>query len=133
MTSIEKLVSLIADTPVVSNGDGTLTLRLPPLRHKSLRMVEVEPLLFRAEEGFYVTFSEDGKGNIIRMFMSGSTKDPAAFDRLRWYEVVCSMPDLGWRVFLSFCPFLSFQRPDSFVAAGAKHDPKDNQRRVSRV
>ena len=49
-------------------------------------MVEVEPLLFRAEEGFYVTFSEDGKGNIIRMFMSGSSKDPTAFDRLRWYE-----------------------------------------------
>src|SRR5215472_14606956 len=86
MTSAEKLVSLIADTPVVSNGDGTLTLRLPPLGHKSLRMVEVEPLLFRAEEGFYVTFSEDGKGNIFRMFTSGSSKDPTAFDRLRWYE-----------------------------------------------
>jgi len=102
MTSVEKLVSLIADTPVVSNGDGTLTLRLPPLGHKSLRMVEVEPLLFRAEEGFYVNFSEDGKGNIIRMFMSGSSKDPTAFDRLRWYESGMLHAGLGMAGFLVF-------------------------------
>jgi CubicO group peptidase (beta-lactamase class C family) len=105
MTSSEKLVSVIADTPVVSNGDGTLTLRLPPLGHKSLRMVEVEPLLFRAEEGSYVTFSEDGKGNIIRMFMSGSTKDPTAFDRLRWYESGMLHAGLGVAGFLVFLSF----------------------------
>src|SRR5215475_11617911 len=102
MTSVEKLVSLIADTPVVYNGDGTLTLRLPPLGHKSLRMVEVEPLLFRTEEGFYVTFSEDEKGNIIRMFMSGSSKDPTAFDRLRWYESGMLHAGLGMAGFLVF-------------------------------
>lgn len=110
MTSIEKLVSLIADTPVVSNGDGTLTLRLPPLRHKSLRMVEVEPLLFRAEGGFYVTFSEDGKGNITRMFTSGSIKDPTAYDKLSWYEsglLHAGFGAAGFLVFLSF-PIVSF-------------------------
>lgn len=105
MTSIEKLVSLIADTPVVSSGDGTLTLRLPPLGHKSLRMVEVEPLLFRAEEGFYVTFSEDEKGNITRMFMSGSIKDPTAYDRLRWYESGLLHAGLGAAGFLIFLSF----------------------------
>ncbi len=105
MTSIEKLVTLIADTPVVSNDDGTLTLRLPPLGHKSLRMVEVEPLLFRAEEGFYVTFSEDEKGNVTRMFMSGSIKDPTAYDRLRWYEsglLHAGLCAAGFLIFLSF-------------------------------
>jgi CubicO group peptidase (beta-lactamase class C family) len=102
MTTVEKLVSFIADTPVVPNGDGTLTLRLPPLGHKSLRMVEVEPLLFRAEEGSYVTFSEDGKGNIIRMFMSGSSKDPTAFDKLRWYESGMLNAGLGMTGFLVF-------------------------------
>jgi len=109
MTSIEKLVSLMADTYVVSNDDGTLTLQLPPLGTKSLRMVEVEPLLFRAEGGFYITFSEDGKGNITRMFTSGSIKDPTAYDTMRWYERGCSMPESGQQVFLSFCPFLSSQ------------------------
>jgi CubicO group peptidase (beta-lactamase class C family) len=105
MTSIEKLVGLVADTHVVSNDDGTLTLRLPPLGSKSLRMVEVEPLLFRAEEGFYVTFSEDGKGNITRMFTSGSIKDPTAYDRLRWYErglLHAGLGAAGFLIFLSF-------------------------------
>lgn len=105
MTNIEKLVSLVADTPVVSNGDGTLTVRLPPLGRKSLRMVEVQPFLFRAEEGFYVTFGVNGNGNIVRMFMSGATKDPAAFDRLRWYEsgmLHAGLAIAGFLVFLSF-------------------------------
>jgi len=104
-TNIEKLVGLVADTHVVSNGDGTLTLQLPPLGSKSLRMVEVEPLLFRAEGGFYVTFSEDGKGNITRMFTSGSIKDPTAYDRLRWYESGLLHAGLGATGFLIFLSF----------------------------
>ena len=104
-TSIEKLVGLIADTPVVSNGDGTLTLRLPPLGSKSLRLVEVEPLLFRAEEGFYVTFREAGNEKIARMYISGSIKDPTAYDKLRWYEsglLHAGLGAAGFLVFLSF-------------------------------
>ena len=127
MTSIEKLVSLIADTPVVSNSDGTLTLRLPPLGHKSLRMVEVEPLLFRAEEGSYVTFSEDGKGNIIRVFMSGSSKDPTAFDRLRWYESGMLHAGLGMAGFLVFLslPLVSTTR---FIRRRWRKARSDRQR-----
>ena len=109
MTNIEKLVGLVADTHVVSNGDGSLTLQLPPFGSKSLRMVEVEPLLFRTEEGFYVTFSEDGKGNITRMFTSGSIKDPTAYDRLRWYQsglLHAGLGAVGFLVFLSF-PIIS--------------------------
>jgi CubicO group peptidase (beta-lactamase class C family) len=102
MTSIEKLVGMIADTHVISNGDGTLTLRLPPFGSTSLRMVEVEPLFFRAEGGFYITFMEDGKGNITRMATSGSTKDPAAYDKLHWYEGGLLHAGLGVAGFLVF-------------------------------
>jgi hypothetical protein len=102
MTSIEKLVGMIADTHVVSNSDGTLTLRLPPFGSTSLRMVEVEPLFFRAEGGFYVTFTEDVKGNITRMATSGSTKDPAAYDKLPWYEGGLLHAGLGVAGFLVF-------------------------------
>jgi len=105
MTSIEKLVSLIADTYVVSNDDGTLTLQLPPFGSKSLRMVEVEPLLFRAEGGFYIAFSEDEKENITRMFTSGSIKDPTAYDRMRWYESGLLHAGLGATGFLMFLSF----------------------------
>ena len=102
MTSIEKVVGMIADTHVVSNGNGTLTLRLPPFGSTSLRMVEVEPLFFRAEGGFYVTFAEDGGGNITRMATSGSTKDPAAYDKLHWYEGGLLHAGLGAAGFLVF-------------------------------
>jgi CubicO group peptidase (beta-lactamase class C family) len=102
MTSIEKVVGMIADTHVVSNGDGTLTLHLPPFGSTSLRMVEVEPLFFRGEGGFYVTFTEDGKGNITRMATSGSTKDPAAYDKLQWYEGGLLHAGLGVAGFLVF-------------------------------
>jgi len=104
MHSIEKLVGMIADTHVVSNGDGTLTLQLPPFGSTSLKMVEVEPLFFRADGGFYISFSEDGKGNITRMSTSGSTKDPASYDKLRWYEsglVHAVLAAAGFLVFLS--------------------------------
>ena len=105
MTNIEKLVSLVADTHVVSNNDGTLTLQLPPFGSKILRMVEVEPLLFRAEGGFYVAFGEDEKGNITRMFTTGSIKDPTAYDRLRWYESGLLHAGLGAAGFLIFLSF----------------------------
>jgi CubicO group peptidase (beta-lactamase class C family) len=133
MTNIEKLVGLIADTHVVSNDDGTLTLKLPPLGSKSLRMVEVEPLLFRAEGGFYVTFNEDRTGSITRMFTSGSVRDPTAYDRLRWYEsglLHAGLGAAGFLIFLSF-PVVSVigfirrrwrkSRSERLSAAGESH------------
>ena len=55
-----------------------------------MRMVQIEPLLFRAEGGFYVAFRENKNGIIDHMFVSGSVKDPTSYDRLRWYEAGCS-------------------------------------------
>lgn len=85
-TTVEKLGNLGTDTQVTENGDGTLTVALPPLGSMKFRIVEVEPLLFRSEDGFYFAFGEDQDGNIRSMNMSGSIVDPASFERLEWYE-----------------------------------------------
>jgi CubicO group peptidase (beta-lactamase class C family) len=104
-TTIETLANLVADTRVTSNGDRTLTVSLP-LGQKTFRIVEVEPLLFRSEDGFFFAFGEDERGNINRMHMSGSIVDPVGFDRLKWYEsgtLHAIMAALGFFVFVSFC------------------------------
>lgn len=105
-TTIETLGNLAADTRVTSNGDGTLTVSLPPLGAKSFRIVEVEPMLFRSEDNFYFAFGEDERGNITRLQMSGSVVDPIGFERLKWYEsgtLHAVLAATGFFVFLSFC------------------------------
>ncbi len=104
-TTIETLANMGADTRVSANGDGTLTVRLP-LGAKSFRIVEVEPMLFRSEDGFYFAFGEDASGSINRMHMSGSIVDPIGFDRLKWYEsgtLHAVLAVMGFFLFLSFC------------------------------
>jgi hypothetical protein len=105
-TTIEKLVAFIADTHVHSNHHGTLTVGLPPLAHTKLRSVQIEPLLFRAEGGFYIAFRKNRDGIIDRMFTSGSVKDPTAYDRLRWYESGLLHAAMGLTGFLLFVSFL---------------------------
>lgn len=105
-TTIETLGNLAADTRVTSNGDGTLTVSLPPLGAKSFRIVEVEPILFRSEDNFYFAFGEDERGKITRLQMSGSVVDPIGFERLKWYEsgtLHAVLAATGFFVFLSFC------------------------------
>jgi hypothetical protein len=105
-TTIEKLVAFIADTRVQSNDDGTLTIALPPLARTKLRSVQVEPLLFRADGGFYIAFRRNRDGIIDRMFTSGSVKDPTAYDRLRWYQGGLLHATLGFTGLLLFVSFL---------------------------
>jgi CubicO group peptidase (beta-lactamase class C family) len=105
-TTIETLAYMGADTRVSANGDGTLTVSLPPLGAKSFRIVEVEPMLFRSEDGFYFAFGVDASGSINRMQMSGSIVDPIGFDRLKWYEsgtLHAVLAVTGFFLFLSFC------------------------------
>src|SRR5258705_3732688 len=45
----------------------------------------------------------------------------------------CSMLGWGQQGSLSFCPFPWSQSLDSFVAAGAKHDPIESRQQVSRA
>jgi CubicO group peptidase (beta-lactamase class C family) len=104
-TTIETLGNMGADTRVTSNGDGTLTVALPPFGAKSFRVVEVESLMFSSEDGFYFAFGEEEHGNITRLDMSGSIVDPVSFNRLRWYEsstLHAIFAALGFFVFLSF-------------------------------
>lgn len=112
-TTIETLGNMGADTRVTLNGDGTLTVALPPLGAESFRVVKVEPFLFRSEDGFYFAFGEDEHGKFTRLDMSGSIVDPVSFNRLRWYEsgtLHAILAVLGFFVFLSFCliAFLRF-------------------------
>lgn len=104
-TTIETLGNLAADTRVTSSGDGSLTISLPPLGAKRFRIVEVGPMLFRSEEGFYFAFGEDERGYISRLQMSGSVVDPVGFERLKWYEsgtLHAVLAGMGFFVFLSF-------------------------------
>ena len=104
-TTIETLANMGADARVSANGDGTLTVSLP-LGAKSFRVTEVEPLLFRSEDGFYFAFGADERRNINRMHMSGSIVDPVGFERLKWYEsgtLHALLAATGFFVFLSFC------------------------------
>lgn len=105
-TTIETLANMGADTRVSANGDGTLTVSLPPLGAKSFRIVEVEPMLFRSEDNFYFAFGEDKGGNITCLQMSGSVVDPISFERLKWYEsgtLHAVLAATGFFIFLSFC------------------------------
>jgi CubicO group peptidase (beta-lactamase class C family) len=105
-TTVETLGNLGADTRVTSNGDGTLSVSLPPFGAKKFRVVEVAPMLFRSEDNFYFAFGEDQRGNINRFHMSGSIVDPLGFERLNWYEsgtLHAALAAIGFFVFLSFC------------------------------
>ncbi len=110
-TTIETLGNLATDTRVTSNGDGTLTVNLPPLGAKTFRIVEVEPKLFRSEDGFYFGFQENESGTISRLHMSGSIVDPVSFEKLKWYEsgtLHAILAVTGFLVFLSFCAVTLF-------------------------
>jgi len=105
-TTVETIANMGADTRVSANEDGTLTVALPPLGAKTFRVVEVEPMLFRSEDGFYFAFGADEQGNITRLDMSGSIVDPVSFERLKWYEsgtLHAVLAAIGFFVFLSFC------------------------------
>ena len=134
-TTIETLGSFGADTRVTSNGDGTLTVSLPPLGAKSFRLVEVEPLLFRSEDGFYFAFGENERGNIIHMNISGSIVDPVSFERLKWYEsgtLHAILAATGFFLFLSFC-FVSLVGFIFNFFRKAKHDESSTPREPRRA
>lgn len=97
--NIEKLVGIIADTRVSVNSDRTLTVALPPLASKRLRLPQVEPRLFRSGP-FYIAFANNA------MFTSGGLKDPTAYDRLHWYESGVLNAGAGAAGLLLFASFL---------------------------
>lgn len=84
---VEGAGDMAMDTLLLAGEDGTLNLLYPPYGLlKRLQLREVEPLLFKSAEGFYLSFREDERGNVRQMFLSGSLSDPISFERLSWYE-----------------------------------------------
>jgi len=78
--TIEKLGNLALDTSVKDNGDGSISVEMPPFGVAKRRLVEIAPNLFGSDEGTYIAF--DGE----KMFMSGELNDPLPFGKIRWYE-----------------------------------------------
>ncbi|MGH7492359.1 MAG: serine hydrolase domain-containing protein [bacterium] len=111
--TIEKLAAMAMDVQVLDEDGGTLSLNFPAREQRSVKLFQVEPLLFRAESGGYAAFREDTEEHIINMFLSGVVGDkllePTSFDKLYWYEsgkLHAALATGGFLIFLLF-PFLA--------------------------
>jgi CubicO group peptidase (beta-lactamase class C family) len=79
--TIEKLGNLALDASVKDNGDGSISIELPPFGATKRHLVEIAPNLFHSDEGTYIAFNGE------KMFMSGGLNDPLPFGKIRWYEL----------------------------------------------
>ncbi|MCA1640201.1 MAG: beta-lactamase family protein, partial [Acidobacteria bacterium] len=78
--TIEKLGNIALDTSVKDNGDGSISIELPPFGATKRHLSEIAPNLFRSDEGTYIAFNGE------KMFMSGELNDPLPFGKIHWYE-----------------------------------------------
>lgn len=79
--SIEKLTTLMTQTPVVHDGKGNLLILTG--QPDPVKLIEIEPDVFvNAKEGNRLVFRTDAAGNVTHLLM-----DQAAFERIsRWEE-----------------------------------------------
>jgi CubicO group peptidase (beta-lactamase class C family) len=88
-TGFEKVLTLLTGARVSANKDGTITttggyLTLD-LDAAEQRWVEVEPLLFRAENGReQIAFREDGEGRIT--YLTGDADPTISYEKVTPYE-----------------------------------------------
>lgn len=88
-TGFEKVLTLLTGARVSANEDGSITttggyLSLD-LEATEQRWVEIEPLLFRAEEGSeQIAFREDGEGHIT--YLSGDADPTISYEKVASYE-----------------------------------------------
>jgi CubicO group peptidase (beta-lactamase class C family) len=108
-TTLEKPLSLVQQVPVVDGGDGTLTIEIPAALQeflKPIRLVEVEPLLFRRDDGDrYAAFRMDADGRITHLALNvlGAS---VVLEKVPWYETRAVHGGLAigfLAVFLSAC------------------------------
>jgi len=111
--TIERLAAMALDVRVNAEGTGALILNIPG-HVQAIKLIQVEPLLFRTENGGYVAFREDSEKRITNMFMSGfvgdNLFDPNSFEKLHWYEsgkLHMGLAAGGLLLFLLF-PFITF-------------------------
>jgi CubicO group peptidase (beta-lactamase class C family) len=73
-TTLEKPLGLVQQVRVVDGGDGTLTIEIPDVLREFLapiRLVEVEPLVFRRDDGDrYAAFRMDSDGRITHLALN---------------------------------------------------------------
>jgi CubicO group peptidase (beta-lactamase class C family) len=99
--NIEKFGNLMSPPVTISDlGDGTLLLTTNGVK---ARLVEVEPLYFRQQDGpLGIVFRENDRGQISYMFADVSPQ--YAYEKLSWYE----MPGFNFALVLtSILVFLS--------------------------
>jgi len=81
-TTLEKVTGLFGAVEISDSGDGALLYTAP---WGEWRLVEVEPLYFRDEDGqFGFVFREDDRGRITHMFTDITPM--FAHEKLNWYE-----------------------------------------------
>ncbi len=88
-TTLEKPLAVVQQVRVVDGGDGTLTIEIPDVLRDFLnpiRLVEVEPLLFRRDDGVrYAAFRMDADGRITHLTLNvlGAA---IVLEKVPWYE-----------------------------------------------
>jgi CubicO group peptidase (beta-lactamase class C family) len=88
-STIEKPFGAIQQLPVTGGGDGTLTIEIPSILRdvlQPIRLVEVEPLLFRRDDGDqYAAFRMDAEGRITHLALNvlGTS---VVLEKVPWYE-----------------------------------------------
>jgi CubicO group peptidase (beta-lactamase class C family) len=108
-TTLEDPVAAVQQLHVADNGDGTLTIEIPDVLRDFLgpiRMVEVEPLLFRRDDGdHYAAFRMGPDGRITHLSLNvlGAA---IVLEKVPWYETLAVQAALGiglLAVFLATC------------------------------
>jgi CubicO group peptidase (beta-lactamase class C family) len=88
-TTLEKPLALVQQLRVVHGGDGTLTIEIPNVLREFLRpirMVEVEPLLFRRDDGdSYAAFRTGPDGQVTHLALNVLGL-PVVLEKVPWYE-----------------------------------------------
>jgi hypothetical protein len=83
-STIEKLAATRMQIHIGASGDGALSLGIG---NERLKVVEVEPLLFRADDGTFIAFQEDPDGRITHASARGKLiSDPLSLEKIPWYE-----------------------------------------------
>jgi CubicO group peptidase (beta-lactamase class C family) len=108
-TTLEKPLGLVQEVRVVDGGNGTLTIEIPDILRELLdpiRLVEVEPLLFRRDDGDrYAAFRMDSDGRITHLALNVLGVF-IVLERVPWYETPAVQGGLAiglLAVFLSAC------------------------------
>jgi CubicO group peptidase (beta-lactamase class C family) len=110
-STLEKSLGAIQQLRVVDGGDGTLTIEIPGVLRDFLdpiRLVEVEPLLFRRDDGDrYAAFRMGPDGRITHLAF-GVLGAAVVLEKVPWYETPAVQGGLGVGMLAVFLTALLF-------------------------